>query len=174
MTTETKTHGISIIESNVDTGLPILMEFSDAFMSGDSAMFFALWGDNLSHFGTEPRFKQLLIQCHVYFAIFPMFELNQEYKVNDTMLYFKQFLDNHGSEFCGDQSCLPYFALPYVPNPQQNPVFKEMFTQKWRTDLLDKLKLLVYKTIKKQVNPKLLELMAKPVYHFLYIIDKYF
>lgn len=126
-------------------------------------MFFALWDENLSHFESEPRFQNILIECHVYFAIFPLLSLNQEYKAAETMKAFKKFLDTRGHSFCFSQSNLQYYALPYVPNPQTNDHFKHLFLPKWREELIDRLKLVASKIIKKQRYPKLLELISRPV-----------
>jgi hypothetical protein len=52
---------------------------------------------------------------------------------------FKKFLDTKGSELSKTSEFLPYYALPYVPNPTDHPSFKQLFSTEWIKNLKDKL-----------------------------------
>jgi hypothetical protein len=43
------------------------------------------------------------------------------------MEMFKHYLETKGADLCQDDHFLRYYALPYVPDPRQNPSFKELF-----------------------------------------------
>lgn len=144
-----------------------MVQFADAFRTGDSDMFFALWTDYFSN-DLDFMLQKLRIQCHVYFAVFPLLSTKMEHKVHDAMSVFKNFLEMHGHEFCGDQVCLQYYALPYIPNPRVHPSFKVIFTPQWRDELQDRLKLTLARLISKNDGaPRLLELISmNPVYYY--------
>lgn len=44
------------------------------------------------------------------------------------MKYFKNYLETKGSSLSQTTEFLPYYALPFVPNPMDHPSFKPLFT----------------------------------------------
>lgn len=53
---------------------------------------------------------------------------------------FKLFLDTKGAELSKTSEFLQYYALPYVTNPLEHPIFKGLCSKKWANDLRSKLK----------------------------------
>lgn len=41
---------------------------------------------------------------------------------------FKNFIETRGRSLSQNTEFLPYFALPYVPNPQENPGYERIFS----------------------------------------------
>ncbi len=46
----------------------------------------------------------------------------------DGMNHFKVFLETAGASLSQTTEFLPYYALPYVPNPKAHPSYKELFS----------------------------------------------
>jgi len=44
-------------------------------------------------------------------------------------------LDTQGAELSKTAEFLPFYALPYVPNPKEHPSFKNLFNNEWIIDL---------------------------------------
>jgi hypothetical protein len=44
------------------------------------------------------------------------------------MQEFKNYLENRGATLSQTTEFLPYYALPFVPNPRGHPSYKELFT----------------------------------------------
>lgn len=53
---------------------------------------------------------------------------------------FKGFLDTKGSDLSKTSEFLQFYALPYVNNPLDHPIFKGLCTKKWAGDLRSKVK----------------------------------
>jgi hypothetical protein len=51
------------------------------------------------------------------------------------MQVFKSFLDAKGEELSLTAEFLPYYALPYISNPQEHTSFRHLFSQEWVTDM---------------------------------------
>ena len=57
---------------------------------------------------------------------------------------------------CQTKDFLPYFGLPYHPNPHEG--FPELFTDSWLANLQKKLGDFLYETLTVQLQPKLVDL----------------
>lgn len=57
----------------------------------------------------------------VYFAIFPGHPINPQARDCVDMGEFKAYLDSKGARFSSSPEFLPFYALPYVKNPQVIP-----------------------------------------------------
>ena len=44
------------------------------------------------------------------------------------MNHFKVFLETAGASLSQTTEFLPYYALPYVPNPRAHPSYKDLFS----------------------------------------------
>ncbi len=81
---------------------------------------------------------------HIYFAIFPVHPNNpqagNDKELKKELNAFKLFLDTKGAELSKTSEFLSYYALPYVTNPLDHPIFKGLCTKKWGNDLRAKLK----------------------------------
>lgn len=58
---------------------------------------------------------------------------------------FKLYLEQEGPNFSKSEEILSFFALPYMPNPQDHPAFKQIFTNKWLNSLKDKIRVVIGK-----------------------------
>jgi hypothetical protein len=45
------------------------------------------------------------------------------------MEIFKDYLNTKGSELSKTEEFLHFYALPYIPSPQDHPAFKILFTR---------------------------------------------
>uniref|UniRef100_A0A8C5SW47 LisH domain-containing protein ARMC9 n=1 Tax=Laticauda laticaudata TaxID=8630 RepID=A0A8C5SW47_LATLA len=60
---------------------------------------------------------------------------------------------------------LPFYALPFVPNPMIHPSFKELFQDSWESDLKTRLEEFLSATLKASDSPRLLTLYAPESAH---------
>ena len=65
------------------------------------------------------------------------------------------FLDTKGSELSKTSEFLQFYALPYVSNPMDHPIFKGLCTKKWANDLRNKLKTFLQENLPKISSPQL-------------------
>lgn len=93
--------------------------------------------------------KKIEFNIHIYFVVYVMHPYNKhrpatEKELKKEQADFKQFLDTKGSDLSKTSEFLPFYALPYIPNPVQHPSFKDLFTMQWVNDLKGKLKQFVH------------------------------
>jgi hypothetical protein len=65
------------------------------------------------------------------------------------------FLDTKGAELSKTSEFLQYYALPYVTNPLDHPIFKGLCSKKWANDLKAKLKTYLTENLPKLSSPQL-------------------
>ena len=65
------------------------------------------------------------------------------------------FLDTKGAELSKTSEFLQYYALPYVSNPLEHPIFKGLCSKKWANDLRSKLKTFLQESLPKLSSPQL-------------------
>lgn len=122
--------------------LSMLTKYLDA---GDQENFFKIWGRFLPLSATKSgEGQKLTFYANVYFAIYPVHPLNRQSKSKDPdfktrMEIFKEFLNTKGSDLSKTEEFLHFYALPYIPNPQDHPAFKILFTRGWVTELKERL-----------------------------------
>ena len=97
---------------------------------------------------------------HIYFAIYPVHPINPQASQNEKelrkeLLAFKHFLDTKGAELSKTSEFLQFYALPYVTNPLDHPIFKGLCTKKWAHDLRSKLKGFLEDSLPKISSPQL-------------------
>ncbi|KAJ3055373.1 LisH domain-containing protein armc9 [Rhizophlyctis rosea] len=126
-----------------------------AFRTGDRATFFELWDKHFIHENREhgyqknrtnsdvdaldddPTLAKLEFLCSIYFAVIALLpgvdeEVAKSNPTTDTMPHFKHYLETRGSDICNKTSqFLPFYALPYVPDPRTHPAFGEVFEERW-------------------------------------------
>lgn len=117
-----------------------------ALDSGDQDSFYKLWTRflplNVTRSGEG---QKLTFYAHVYFAIFPIHPLNRQSKslseseFKTRMEIFKDFLNTKGSELSKTEEFLHFYALPYIPSPQEHPAFKILFTRGWVAELKERI-----------------------------------
>lgn len=55
------------------------------------------------------------------------FTLKDKNEFDERIVHFKHFLETRGEALSQTTEFLPFYALPFVPNPAAHPSFKELF-----------------------------------------------
>ncbi|XP_061044358.1 lisH domain-containing protein ARMC9 isoform X1 [Eubalaena glacialis] len=134
-----------------------------AFDSGDQKVFFDLWegyipssiraGDSLA--------QKLEFYLHIHFAIYLLKHSTgrpDKEELDERISYFKTYLETKGAALSQTTEFLPFYALPFVPNPMVHPSFKELFQDPWTPELKLKLEKFLALIFKASNTPKLLTL----------------
>ncbi|CAD8075828.1 unnamed protein product [Paramecium sonneborni] len=85
---------------------------------------------------------KLEFYIQIYFFIYPIHPVFKKksqidkYSINQ----FKNYLDTKGCDLSKTNEVLPFYALPYVKNPENHQSFAHLFTHEWISDLRMKLK----------------------------------
>ncbi|KER33911.1 hypothetical protein T265_12521, partial [Opisthorchis viverrini] len=67
-----------------------------------------------------------------------LFLLSKEER-NAALNRFRQYLETKGALLSQTTDLLPYYALPYVPNPSEHPIYQGLFRNPWRASVQLKL-----------------------------------
>ena len=121
----------------------------NAFISGNKNQFMAQWKliipNNLKL--TESSLFKLDFNIHIYFSIFPLLKPNSNINNPNTqkilkqnMNEFKIYLEQNNTEQFKTPEFLPYYALPYIPDPRKNPAYAPLFTPEWSKCLQEQIK----------------------------------
>lgn len=112
----------------------------NSLTTGDCQRFRVLWNSKWSA-PPDQNAQHLIFLCEVFFAVFPLHPANRVKfgDINDSLKRFKDFLDSHTSDLSQSTEFLPYYALPYIPNPADHPSFKHIFTIDWFNQLKKRL-----------------------------------
>ena len=121
----------------------------NAFISGNKNQFMAQWKliipNNLKL--TESSLFKLDFNIHIYFSIFPLLKPNSNINNPNTqnilkqnMNEFKIYLEQNNTEQFKTPEFLPYYALPYIPDPRKNPAYATLFTPEWSKCLQEQIK----------------------------------
>ncbi|XP_047727553.1 lisH domain-containing protein ARMC9 isoform X3 [Prionailurus viverrinus] len=78
--------------------------------------------------------------------------------LDERISYFKTYLETKGAALSQTTEFLPFYALPFVPNPMVHPSFKELFQDSWTPELKLKLEKFLALIFKANNTPKLLTL----------------
>ncbi|XP_068959367.1 lisH domain-containing protein ARMC9 isoform X2 [Petaurus breviceps papuanus] len=143
--------------------LIIQKDLITAFEHGDQKGFFDIWEE---HIPTSIREGESLAQklefyLHIHFAIFPLKRtLGKPDKVefDERISYFKAYLETKGAALSQTTEFLPFYALPFVPNPMVHPSFKELFQDSWTPELKMRLETFLSSTLKASNTPRLFTL----------------
>ncbi|CAD8145284.1 unnamed protein product [Paramecium octaurelia] len=78
----------------------------------------------------------------IFFLIYPIHPVFKKKGVMDknSINQFKQYLDSKGGDLSKTNEALPFYALPYVKNPEIHPSFQHLFTHEWIAELRFRLK----------------------------------
>uniref|UniRef100_A0A8D2QSD9 LisH domain-containing protein ARMC9 n=1 Tax=Zosterops lateralis melanops TaxID=1220523 RepID=A0A8D2QSD9_ZOSLA len=144
-----------------------------AFEDGDQKVFFQLWEEHIlsSVHDSDPVAQNLEFYLHIYFATFL---LKQEMgnpdktELEERFSYFKAYLETKGAALSQTTEFLPFYALPFVPNPMVHPSFKELFQDSWTLDLRTRLEKFLSLTLKARQTPRLLTIfLAKREHRYV-------
>ncbi|KAJ7324659.1 hypothetical protein JRQ81_017679 [Phrynocephalus forsythii] len=154
-----KTGGSSLKDSKARIIQDLLMSFTD----GDQAVFFELWEGHVSPSvrDNEAIAQKLEFYLHIHFAIFLLKHtvgMPNKAALEERISYFKNYLETQGAALSQTTEFLPFYALPFVPNPMIHPSFKELFQDAWESDLKTRLAEFLTATLKANDTPRLLTL----------------
>ncbi|KAK1805845.1 hypothetical protein P4O66_012897, partial [Electrophorus voltai] len=79
-------------------------------------------------------------------------------EIGEQMSQFRHYLETRGAALSHTTEFLPFYALPFVPNPAVHPSFQELFQDSWTPDLKKRLEKLLALTLKASATPRLLTL----------------
>ncbi|XP_041126711.1 lisH domain-containing protein ARMC9 isoform X2 [Polyodon spathula] len=143
--------------------LIIQKDMITSFEDGDMKVFLDLWAE---HVPAQVRDCDLLAQklefyLHIHFAVYPLKnplgKLDRE-DLDERIIHFKHYLETRGAALSQTTEFLPFYALPFVPNPTVHPSFKELFQESWTPELKRRLESFLSVTLKACSTPKLLTL----------------
>ncbi|XP_040828219.1 lisH domain-containing protein ARMC9 [Ochotona curzoniae] len=131
-----------------------------AFDSGDQKTFFHLWEEHVASAVRDGdcTAQKLQFYLHIHFAIFLLRHRAgrpDKQELDDRMSYFKTYLETRGAALSQTTEFLPFYALPFVPNPVVHPSFKELFQESWIPELKVKLEKFLALIFKASSTPKL-------------------
>ncbi|XP_045701755.1 lisH domain-containing protein ARMC9 isoform X1 [Phyllostomus hastatus] len=155
-----KTAGGSLRDSR---SLVIQKDLLAAFDSGDQKAFFGLWEEHLpsSLRDGDALARKLEFYLHIHFAIYLLKRSAgrpDKGELDERISYFKTYLETRGAALSQTTEFLPFYALPFVPNPAVHPSFKELFQDSWTPELKLKLEKFLAFIFKAGNTPKLLAL----------------
>ncbi|XP_069322349.1 lisH domain-containing protein ARMC9 isoform X3 [Eulemur rufifrons] len=153
-----KTAGGSLRDSK---SLTIQKDLVAAFDSGDQKMFFNLWEEHIpsSIRDGDSLAQKLEFYLHIHFAIYLLkhsIGRPDREELEERISYFKTYLETKGAALSQTTEFLPFYALPFVPNPMVHPSFKELFQDSWTPELKLKLEKFLALIFKASNTPKLL------------------
>ncbi|XP_043378265.1 lisH domain-containing protein ARMC9 isoform X6 [Chelonia mydas] len=155
-----KTAGGSLRDSKA---LIIQKDLLTAFEDGEQKVFFELWEEHISSSlrDNEPLAQKLEFYLHIHFAIYLLkHSVGKPDKADfdERISHFKTYLETKGAALSQTTEFLPFYALPFVPNPMVHPSFKELFQDSWMPELKTRLEKFLSLTLKASHAPRLLTL----------------
>nr|XP_048284847.1 lisH domain-containing protein ARMC9 isoform X2 [Myodes glareolus] len=137
-----------------------------AFDNGDQKLFFDLWEGHVpsSIRDTDSLAQKLEFYLHIHFAIYPLKYCGgrpDKQELDERISYFKTYLETKGAALSQTTEFLPFYALPFVPNPMVHPSFKELFQDSWTPELKLKLEKFLALVFKASNTPRLLTICSQ-------------
>ncbi|NXT30237.1 ARMC9 protein, partial [Syrrhaptes paradoxus] len=170
-TKECKTKGKPLpkaadVSSRDSKDLPIQKDLLAAFDNGEQDIFFQLWEKHISSGvqDNEPVAQKLEFHLHVHFATY-LFKhcmgKPDKAELEERISHFKAYLETKGAALSQTTEFLPFYALPFVPNPMVHPSFEELFQDSWTSELRTRLEKFLSLTLKARQAPRLLNLFKE-------------
>ncbi|NXJ28463.1 ARMC9 protein, partial [Dicrurus megarhynchus] len=146
--------------------LPVQEDLLTAFENGDQKVFFQLWEEHIfsSVHDSDPVAQNLEFYLQIYFATFLLKQTMgkpDKAELEERISYFKAYLETKGAALSQTTEFLPFYALPFVPNPMVHPSFKELFQDSWTLDLRTRLEKFLSLTLKARQTPRLLTIFKE-------------
>ncbi|XP_032554414.1 lisH domain-containing protein ARMC9 isoform X1 [Chiroxiphia lanceolata] len=146
--------------------LPVQEDLLAAFENGEQKVFFQLWEEHVSSSvrDNDPVAQKLEFYLHIHFATFLLKQTMgkpDKAKLEERISHFKAYLETKGAALSQTTEFLPFYALPFVPNPMVHPSFKELFQDSWTLDLRMRLEKFLSLTLKARQTPRLLTLFKE-------------
>ncbi|XP_060934243.1 lisH domain-containing protein ARMC9 [Limanda limanda] len=141
----------------------IQKDLLSSFDDGDQQVFFELWSENIPSEVKDIDAEALRLEFYlkIHFSIYPLRRHPQEHdraEFEKRISLFKKYLETRGAALSQAADFLPYYALPYVPNPTVHSSFKYLFHDSWIPQLKNKLEQFLTATLKPTFVPRLLDL----------------
>lgn len=158
-----KTAGVSLRDSKA---IPVQKDLLRAFDNGEQKAFFQLWEEHVSSSvrDNEPIAQKLEFYLHVHFATYLLKHSvgkPDKAELEERVSHFKAYLETKGAALSQTTEFLPFYALPFVPNPMAHPSFKELFQDSWTLDLRTRLEKFLCLSLKASQTPRLLTLFKE-------------
>uniref|UniRef100_A0AAQ4QAM9 LisH domain-containing protein ARMC9 n=1 Tax=Gasterosteus aculeatus aculeatus TaxID=481459 RepID=A0AAQ4QAM9_GASAC len=139
-----------------------------SFDDGDPKVFFELWTENIPSEikDTDTEAQSLEFYLHIHFTIYPLRRhpgRHDRAEFEERISRFKRYLETRGAALSQTAKFLPYYALPFVPDPTVHPSFKDLFQDSWIPQLKDKLEPFLSGTLKPSNTPRLLSLYVSSI-----------
>ncbi|NXA93261.1 ARMC9 protein, partial [Melanocharis versteri] len=149
-----------------ETSLAVQEGMLTAFEDGDQKVFFQLWEEHILSLvhDNDPVAQNLEFYLHIYFATFLLKQTMgkpDKAELEERVAYFKAYLETKGAALSQTTEFLPFYALPFVPNPMVHPSFKELFQDSWTLDLRTRLEKFLSLTLKARQTPRLLTIFKE-------------
>ncbi|KAJ8277188.1 hypothetical protein GJAV_G00072370 [Gymnothorax javanicus] len=146
--------------------LIIQKDLLSSFEDGDGKVFFELWSGNIPADirDFDPAAQKLEFYLHIHFAIYPLKYTAggpDRSDFEDRIRHFKHYLETRGAALSQTTEFLPFYALPFVPNPTVHPSFKALFQESWMPELRGKLERFLSSTLKASTTPRLFTLFKE-------------
>ncbi|NXD69435.1 ARMC9 protein, partial [Eolophus roseicapillus] len=160
------------VSSRDSKALAVQKDLLTAFENGEQKVFFQLWEEHISSsvLDDEPAAQKLEFYLHIHFATY-LLKHNigkpDKAELEERISRFKGYLETKGAALSQTTEFLPFYALPFVPNPMVHPSFKELFKKSicfakmdsWTSDLRTRLEKFLSLTLKD--TPRLLTLFKE-------------
>ncbi|XP_061204758.1 lisH domain-containing protein ARMC9 isoform X3 [Neopsephotus bourkii] len=152
------------VSSRDSKALAVQKDLLTAFENGEQKVFFQLWEEHISSsvLDDEPAAQKLEFYLHIHFATY-LLKHNigkpDKAELEERISHFKGYLETKGAALSQTPEFLPFYALPFVPNPMVHPSFKELFQDSWTSDLRMRLEKFLSLTLKD--TPRLLTLFKE-------------
>uniref|UniRef100_A0A8C0BIN7 Armadillo repeat containing 9 n=1 Tax=Buteo japonicus TaxID=224669 RepID=A0A8C0BIN7_9AVES len=141
------------VSSRDSKALPVQKDLLTAFENGEQKVFFQLWEEHISSSvrDNEPVAQKLEFYLHIHFATYLLkhsMGKPDKAELEERISHFKTYLETKGAALSQTTEFLPFYALPFVPNPMVHPSFKELFQDSWTLDLRTRLEKFLSLTVK--------------------------
>uniref|UniRef100_A0A663MZM9 LisH domain-containing protein ARMC9 n=1 Tax=Athene cunicularia TaxID=194338 RepID=A0A663MZM9_ATHCN len=138
--------------------LSVQKDLLTAFENGEQKVFFQLWEEHISPSvqDDEPVAQKLEFYLHIHFATYLLkhsMGKPDKTELEERISHFKAYLETKGASLSQTTEFLPFYALPFVPNPMVHPSFKELFQDSWTLDLRTRLEKFLSLTLKAGQTP---------------------
>lgn len=169
---ECQRYGFKLPESSGGRGgspkwVTIHVEMMRLFTQGSFHEFFQLWDEHFSDpVKQDVTSQKLEFRLNVYFAVYPLLKGSALGNQSPTsmleqgMANMKYYLETKGSNLSQSAEFLPFFALPFIPNPRSHPSLQEIFQDSWTSELQSTLDDFLSEALRSSSKPRLYEIFV--------------
>ncbi|KAF4097978.1 hypothetical protein G5714_021986 [Onychostoma macrolepis] len=141
-------------------------DFLSSFNDGDYKVFSELWAKTIPPEiqDFDPVAQKLEFYLQIHFTIYPLKSSvgsHDKGEFENRITHFKHYLETRGAALSQTTEFLPFYALPFVPNPTVHPSFQELFQDSWMPELRERLDKFLSVTLKASNTPRLLTLYTE-------------